>query len=76
MLKVFNTLTGQKEEFIPIDNMDIKMYVCGPTVYSRPHIGNMRSVVVYDVIYSLFILASKSFFNTLTHVIYFFASLN
>lgn len=51
MIKIFNTLTGQKEEFIPLDNTDIKMYVCGPTVYSRPHIGNMRSVVVYDVIY-------------------------
>ncbi len=51
MLKFFNTLTGKKEEFIPIDKNNITMYVCGPTVYSRPHIGNMRSVVVYDVIY-------------------------
>lgn len=51
MLKVFNTLSGEKEIFKPLDENHITMYVCGPTVYSRPHIGNMRSVVVYDVIY-------------------------
>ncbi len=51
MLKVFNTLSKKKEEFKPLDLQHIKMYVCGPTVYARPHIGNMRSIVIYDVIF-------------------------
>ena len=46
-----NTLSGKKESFIPIDKNHIKMYVCGPTVYDQPHIGNYRSSVVFDLLY-------------------------
>lgn len=52
-LYLHNTLTRIKEIFQPIDKNLIKMYVCGPTVYDRPHIGNARSVVVYDILYRL-----------------------
>jgi cysteinyl-tRNA synthetase len=50
MLKVTNTLTGQKEEFKPLDPSKVRMYVCGPTVYGDIHIGNARSQVNFDVI--------------------------
>jgi cysteinyl-tRNA synthetase len=51
--KIFfsNSLNNAKEEFIPLDKNHIKLYVCGPTVYNRPHIGNARSIVVYDLLY-------------------------
>ena len=48
-----NTLTNKKEEFIPFDKDNVKMYVCGPTVYDRAHIGNARSSVVFDVLYRI-----------------------
>ena len=54
MLKFYNTLSRQDEEFIPLQPGQVSMYVCGPTVYAPPHIGNARSVVVYDVLYRLF----------------------
>ncbi|MEQ1788973.1 MAG: cysteine--tRNA ligase, partial [Rickettsiales bacterium] len=50
---LYNTLTREKEEFKPADDKNIKMYACGPTVYDRPHLGNARSVVVYDVLFRL-----------------------
>ncbi|MHA1851051.1 MAG: cysteine--tRNA ligase [Candidatus Thorarchaeota archaeon] len=50
MLKVHNTLTRQKEEFVPLDGNNVRMYVCGPTVYDYPHIGNARSFAVFDTI--------------------------
>jgi cysteinyl-tRNA synthetase len=53
MLQLHNTLTGAKAPFSPLNPEHITMYVCGPTVYARPHIGNARSVVVYDVLYRL-----------------------
>ncbi len=53
-VKIFNSLSG-KEEFIETINPDIlSIYVCGPTVYDRPHLGNARSVVIYDLFYRLF----------------------
>jgi len=52
-MQFYNTLTRKKDEFTPLDNGNIRMYVCGPTVYDRPHLGNARSVVVYDVLYRL-----------------------
>ncbi|MDR2157675.1 MAG: cysteine--tRNA ligase [Clostridiales Family XIII bacterium] len=49
-MKVYNTLTRQKEEFTPIDGRDVKIYVCGPTVYNYFHIGNARPFVVFDTL--------------------------
>ncbi|MDX2049902.1 MAG: cysteine--tRNA ligase [Rickettsiaceae bacterium] len=53
VLKLTNTATGKLESFEPIDNTKIKIYVCGPTVYDDPHIGNARALVVYDLLYNL-----------------------
>lgn len=50
MLKVYNTLNNQKEEFKPIEDGKVTMYVCGPTVYNYIHIGNARSAVAFDTI--------------------------
>ena len=52
-LQIYNTLTRKKERFIPADPERVTMYVCGPTVYSHPHIGNARPAVVFDVFYRL-----------------------
>ncbi|TCK04646.1 cysteine--tRNA ligase [Phorcysia thermohydrogeniphila] len=49
-IKVFNTLTEKKEEFVPLEGKTVRMYVCGPTVYDHAHIGHARSAVVFDVI--------------------------
>jgi cysteinyl-tRNA synthetase len=49
-LRVFNTMTGKKEIFEPLESGKVRMYVCGPTVYDACHIGHARSVVVFDVI--------------------------
>ena len=53
MIKLYNTKTRRKEDFVPIDENDVRMYVCGPTVYDRAHIGNARPVVVFDTLYRL-----------------------
>ncbi|MFK7049258.1 cysteine--tRNA ligase [Flavobacterium columnare] len=50
-IKVYNTLSGQKEPFIPIHDGNIGMYVCGPTVYNYVHLGNVRTFMSFDVIY-------------------------
>ncbi len=50
VLKVLNTLTRRKEEFVPMDGKRVRMYVCGPTVYDYIHIGNARSFVAFDII--------------------------
>ncbi|MCZ6919327.1 MAG: cysteine--tRNA ligase, partial [Rickettsia endosymbiont of Ixodes persulcatus] len=52
---LYNTLTRTKELFSPQDQANVKMYVCGPTVYDNPHIGNSRSVAVYDLLYRILI---------------------
>ncbi len=52
-LRLYNTLTRQKEDFAPIDPQHVRMYVCGPTVYDYAHIGNARPVIVFDVLYRL-----------------------
>ena len=52
-LKVFNTLSGKKEEFNPIDPSHVKIYACGPTVYNYAHIGNARMAVVFDTLVRL-----------------------
>jgi cysteinyl-tRNA synthetase len=50
-LHLHNTLTKRKEEFVPLDPSNVRMYVCGPTVYDFAHIGNARPVVVFDTLY-------------------------
>jgi cysteinyl-tRNA synthetase len=52
-LKLYNTLTRTKETFVPIDPNNVRMYVCGPTVYDYAHIGNARPVIVFDVLFRL-----------------------
>ena len=49
-MKIYNTLTKQKEDFIPIEPGIVKMYVCGPTVYNLIHIGNARPMIVFDTV--------------------------
>ncbi len=49
-MKIYNTLTRTKQEFVPIDDKEIKIYVCGPTVYNYFHIGNARPFVVFDTL--------------------------
>lgn len=53
-IKLFNTLSKKKEIFTPLNPKKVQIYVCGPTVYDRPHIGNARSLVVYDMWFRLF----------------------
>ncbi|MER8594415.1 cysteine--tRNA ligase [Mesorhizobium sp. M1182] len=52
-LRLYNTLTRSKEDFFPIDPRNVRMYVCGPTVYDFAHIGNARPVIVFDVLFRL-----------------------
>lgn len=49
-MKIYNTLTGQKEEFVPVEPGKVKMYVCGPTVYNLIHIGNARPMIIFDTV--------------------------
>ena len=51
MLKIYNSLTNQKEVFTPIEAGKVRMYVCGMTVYDYCHIGHARVLVVFDVVY-------------------------
>src|SRR5215210_2789978 len=52
-LRLYNTLTRTKEEFVPIDPSNVRMYVCGPTVYDYAHIANARPVIVFDLLFRL-----------------------
>lgn len=54
MIKLFNSLTNQKEEFKPIKDDEVSIYVCGPTVYNYVHIGNTRPMIVFDVLRRMF----------------------
>lgn len=54
-LHIYNSLSGQKEKFEPIHANRVGMYVCGPTLYSEPHMGNMRTFINFDVIYRYFL---------------------
>ena len=49
-IQIYNTLTRKKEEFIPLEDGKVKMYVCGPTVYNYIHIGNARPAIVFDTV--------------------------
>src|ERR1700739_3447608 len=52
-LKLYDTLTREKRTFTPLDRSNVRMYVCGPTVYDFAHIGNARPVIVFDVLFRL-----------------------
>ena len=52
-LRLYNTLTRRKDDFAPLDPDRVRLYVCGPTVYDRAHIGNARPVIVFDVLFRL-----------------------
>ena len=49
-MKIYNTLTKRKEDFVPLEEGKVKMYVCGPTVYNFIHIGNARPMIVFDTV--------------------------
>ncbi len=59
-----NNLSNKKEKFVPIDKKNIRMYVCGPTVYDDPHIGNARPIVIFDILYKIF----KKKYSKVTYV--------
>ena len=50
-IKLYNSLSNKKETFHSLVEDEVKMYVCGPTVYNDPHIGNARPAVVFDILY-------------------------
>ena len=52
-IRLHNSKTREKEAFVPLDPTNVRMYVCGPTVYDRAHLGNGRPVVVFDVLFRL-----------------------
>ena len=52
-LRLYDTLTKEKRPFAPLDPSNVRMYVCGPTVYDFAHIGNARPVIVFDVLFRL-----------------------
>src|ERR1700679_2802800 len=52
-LKLYDTLTREKRPFVPLDPQNVRMYVCGPTVYDFAHIGNARPVIGFDVLFRL-----------------------
>ena len=59
-----NNLTNKKEKFVPKDQKHIGMYVCGPTVYDDPHIGNARPLIIFDILFRLL----KKNFSKVTYV--------
>lgn len=63
-IKIFNTLSHKEESLTALDPNHLTMYVCGPTVYNRPHLGNARSLVVYDLWFRLF----NKIFSRVTYV--------
>src|SRR5882757_4754345 len=52
-LRLYDTLTKEKRAFVPLDPVNVRMYVCGPTVYDFAHIGNARPLIVFDVLFRL-----------------------
>ena len=58
-LRLYNTLTRRKDVFTPLDPANVRMYVCGPTVYDEAHIGNARPVIVFDVLFRLLTFLAK-----------------
>ena len=65
-LNIYNTLSRKEENFIPRSQNKIGMYVCGPTVYDFPHIGNARPLVVFDILYRILLKVYGK--NNITYV--------
>ncbi|MDR0677373.1 MAG: cysteine--tRNA ligase [Holosporaceae bacterium] len=63
-LQIHNSLSGKIKDFIPLDDKNIRIYACGPTVYSSPHIGNARPLVIFDVLFRLL----KTMYPTVIYV--------
>ena len=61
-----NNLSNKKEKFVPLDKENIGMYVCGPTVYDNPHIGNARPLVIFDILYK--VLKSKYGYDKINYI--------
>jgi cysteinyl-tRNA synthetase len=59
-----NNLINKKEKFVPIDEKNVGMYVCGPTVYDDPHIGNARPLVIFDILFKIL----KNKYSSVTYV--------
>jgi len=59
-----NNLSNKKEKFVPINENKVGMYVCGPTVYDDPHIGNARPIVIFDILFKVL----KSKYSSVTYV--------
>ncbi|GHT92515.1 hypothetical protein FACS1894122_06460 [Alphaproteobacteria bacterium] len=64
-LKLYNSLSNSLEDFTPIDEKNVRLYLCGPTVYASPHIGNARPLIVFDVMYRLL---KRLYDNNVTYV--------
>lgn len=64
-LQLYNSLSNSLEDFIPIDEDNVRMYACGPTVYASPHLGNARPIVIFDI---LFRLLQKLYDEKITYV--------
>ncbi len=69
-LYLYNTITKRKDKFVPSDPNNVRMYVCGPTVYDRAHIGNIRSAVTYDLLYRLlrYIFPKVTYIRNITDI--------
>ncbi len=70
MLRLYNSFNRQKEIFTPIDENHVRMYVCGPTVYDRIHVGNARPIVVFDTLFRLlsYLYPKVSYIRNITDV--------
>ena len=71
-IKLHNTLTRKKQTFVPLDENNVRLYLCGPTVYDRAHLGNARNVIMFDVLYRLLIetygIASITYVRNFTDI--------
>ena len=65
-IKLHNTLAREKQTFVPLDENNVRLYLCGPTVYDRAHLGNARNVIMFDILYRLLLKAYGK--NSITYV--------
>jgi cysteinyl-tRNA synthetase len=65
-IKLHNTLAREKQTFVPLDENNVRLYLCGPTVYDRAHLGNARNVIMFDILYRLLLKSYGK--NSVTYV--------